>query len=89
MFVKYIVQKQLRYFSKKRILINIAVKIAVMFQLFHLVDVMQIIAIICAGQQVLKIQKINALFQKLMEVIPDAVKTSIVILLKKIKILMM
>jgi hypothetical protein len=50
---------------------------------------MQIIAIICAGQQVLKIQKINALFQKLMEVIPDAVKTSIVILLKKIKMVMM
>lgn len=84
MFAKYSVQKQLRYFFKKRILINIAAKIAVMFLLFRLEGAKLIIATICAGQQELKIQKISALFQKLMEAIQDVVKTTIVILSKKI-----
>ncbi len=74
----------MRYFFKKRILINIAAKIAVTFLLFRLEGAKLIIATICAGQQELKIQKISALFQKLMEAIQDVVKTTIVILSKKI-----
>lgn len=83
MYAKYIVQKLSKYFSKRK-LINIAAKIAVMFLQYHLADAKQNIATICAGRLVFKIQKISALFHKLMEVIRDVVKTTIAILSNKI-----